>query len=60
MGPIIASIIDKLNEVVKRATQSTKAQYLDCRRVTEPYTWYDDMHPTEMASWPWQLSLKKR
>ncbi|UIE35952.1 SGNH/GDSL hydrolase family protein [Leptodesmis sichuanensis] len=45
MGPIIASIIDKLNEVIKRATQSTTAQYLDCRGVTEPYTWYDDMHP---------------
>jgi len=45
MGPIIASMIDKLNDVIKRATQSTKIHYLDCRRVTEPYTWYDDMHP---------------
>lgn len=45
MGPVIAAIIDKLNHGIQRVTQSTKIHYLDCRRLTEPYTWYDDMHP---------------
>lgn len=45
MAPIMVYVIDKLNEAIQRATQSTNARYLDCRRVTEPYTWYDDMHP---------------
>jgi hypothetical protein len=45
MGPIMVSVLDQLNEAIQRATQSTNARYLDCRRVTEPYTWYDDMHP---------------
>lgn len=49
MAPIAVAMIDKLNEAiraaVKQATQSTKISYLDCRRVTEPFTWYDDMHP---------------
>jgi hypothetical protein len=47
MGPIITSIIDNLNEVIQRVTRSTTIHYLDCRRVTESYTWYDDMHPDQ-------------
>lgn len=45
MAPLMASMIDKLNEVIQRVTQANKGHYLDCRRVTEAYTWYDDMHP---------------
>lgn len=45
LGAVSASIIDKLNDVIQRVTQPTKIHYLDCRRITEPYTWYDDMHP---------------
>ncbi len=45
MGPIMASLINKLNDVIQRSTQGTNVRYLDCRGVTEQYTWYDDMHP---------------
>lgn len=45
MGPIMASVIDKLNAVIQKVAQSANARYLDCRRVTEPYIWFDDMHP---------------
>ena len=45
MGPIMASLIDRLNEVIQRVTRSANVHYLDCRRITEAYTWYDDMHP---------------
>lgn len=45
MGAISAAMIDNLNNVIQRVAQSSKIHYLDCRRVTEPYTWYDDMHP---------------
>lgn len=45
MGPIMVSVIDKLNDRIQRAALAAKVRYLDCRRVTEAYTWYDDMHP---------------
>lgn len=45
MEPIMASVIDKLNDGIRRSTYSRNVCYLDCRRLTEPYTWYDDMHP---------------
>ncbi|MBW4421117.1 MAG: hypothetical protein KME13_18080 [Myxacorys californica WJT36-NPBG1] len=44
-GSVSAAIIDRLNDVIQGVTQSTKIHYLDCRYATEPYTWYDDMHP---------------
>lgn len=45
MEPIMVSVINKLNDVIQRSTQSTNVRYLNCRRITEQYTWYDDMHP---------------
>lgn len=45
MGAISAALIDRLNETIQRATQFTQVRYLDCRRLTESYTWYDDIHP---------------
>lgn len=45
MGPIMAAVIDKLNAVIQKVAQSANARYLDCRHATEPYTWFDDMHP---------------
>jgi hypothetical protein len=45
MAPIMAAVINKLNDAIQRSTQSTAVEYLDCRRITEQYTWYDDMHP---------------
>lgn len=47
MAPIMAEIIDKLNSVVSRVAQEygDSVNYVNCRTVTEPYTWRDDMHP---------------
>ena len=46
MQLIINPVIDKLNLVIASASSSvTGATYLDCRTLTEGYTWFDDMHP---------------
>lgn len=46
MTPIMVAVLDKLNSVIEKVSQSyARIHYLDCRRATEPYTWYDDMHP---------------
>lgn len=47
MGPIMVAIIDQLNTVIQRTTESTTVHYLNCRGITAPYTWYDDMHPDQ-------------
>jgi hypothetical protein len=46
MEPILRHIVDRLNAAIEAAASSVPTvRYLDCRRRTEPYTWYDDMHP---------------
>jgi len=45
MQPIMVSVIDQLNNVIQQVSQAQKVTYLDCRHVTDAYTWYDDMHP---------------
>lgn len=46
MEPIMKAVIDRLNGVIERVAQTApNVRYLDCRRTTEAYTWYDDMHP---------------
>ena len=46
MEPIMNAVIDKLNTRIKAAASGFgKAVFLDCRTVTKPYTWVDDMHP---------------
>ena len=47
MTPIMASVLDRLNTVIKEAgsVYPNNVHYLNCRGVTESYTWYDDMHP---------------
>jgi hypothetical protein len=45
MAPIMVSIVDRLNDAIEQSTQSTNVHFLNCRGVTEKYTWYDDMHP---------------
>jgi hypothetical protein len=46
MTPIMASIVNRLNTVIARAAAPfSSVRFLNCRRVTEPFTWYDDMHP---------------
>ena len=46
MEPIMDAVIDKLNARIKRvASGYAKAIFLDCRTVTKPDTWVDDMHP---------------
>ena len=43
---VIDPIVDKLNTLISQVTgQYPNVHYLDMRTVTEPYTWYDDMHP---------------
>jgi len=45
MEAIMVPIINQLNSVIQRVVQTNNAHFLDCRGVTKPYTWYDDMHP---------------
>lgn len=46
MTSIMSIIVDRLNTVIARAAAPhSSVRYLNCRRVTEPFTWYDDMHP---------------
>jgi len=47
MEPIIIPIIDELNLAIKQVADKYKqVTFLDCRGVTAPYTYYDDMHPS--------------
>ncbi|MEK9141060.1 MAG: hypothetical protein AAB308_08425 [Nitrospirota bacterium] len=46
MNPIVDSVLNQLNDVIKKATFSiTTARFLDCRGKTGPSDWMDDMHP---------------
>ena len=46
MTSIMESVLDKLNTVIKEAGDVyPNVHYLNCRGVTKPYTWDDDMHP---------------
>ena len=46
MRPLVEIILDRLNETIKKAVSGfAQAKYLSCIRVTDPYTWFDDMHP---------------
>src|SRR5262245_35566148 len=46
MRPLLEIILDRLNEIIKRAVSGfPTGKFIGCLRVTDPYTWYDDMHP---------------
>ena len=47
MAKVMKGVIDNLNIVVSRVSQDygNSVKYINCRVVTEPYTWKDDMHP---------------
>jgi hypothetical protein len=46
MRALAEIIIDRLNEVISKAVaEFERAQYIRCLRVTDPFTWFDDMHP---------------
>lgn len=47
MAPIVGSIIDQLNTVIRGVAQSyaQTVKFLDCLRATDSFTWCDDMHP---------------
>lgn len=46
MEPIVRHFVDRLNAAIETAaSRFPTTQYVDCRRMTDPYTWYDDMHP---------------
>lgn len=50
MKPIIAHLIDRLNDVIKSVVNSFSKNnviFIDCRNATAKFpTWFDDMHPT--------------
>ncbi|MGH7797394.1 MAG: SGNH/GDSL hydrolase family protein [Candidatus Binatia bacterium] len=46
MRPLLEIILDRLNEIIKRSVLSfPTGKFISCLRVTDPYTWFDDMHP---------------
>ena len=46
MRPLLEIVLDRLNETIKRSVSSfSTGKFIDCLHVTDPYTWYDDMHP---------------
>lgn len=46
LRPLVEIILDRLNRVIKKSTLSFQtAKFINCLRVTDPYTWIDDMHP---------------
>ncbi len=48
MEPVIISVINTLNDHIEAAANSCDtARYLDCRNLTNDFTWYDDMHPSK-------------
>jgi lysophospholipase L1-like esterase len=41
-------ILDRLNdEIANAVAEFPNARFLNCRRVTDRYTWWDDMHPAD-------------
>ena len=43
---LVRVILDRLNRAIQAAMPAApQAKFLDCRHVTDDYTWYDDMHP---------------
>lgn len=46
MQPIVKMVLNKFNQHVEQAADACKtAIYINCRDMTEEFTWYDDMHP---------------
>jgi hypothetical protein len=46
MRALVKIVLDRLNQVIRKAVaEFAHAQYIRCLRVTDPYTWFDDMHP---------------
>jgi len=46
MRPLLEIILDRLNEIIKRSVLGLPTgKFINCLHVTDPYTWFDDMHP---------------
>jgi lysophospholipase L1-like esterase len=46
MRPLVEIILNRLNEVIDKAVSAfPNNAFIKCLHVTEPYTWFDDMHP---------------
>jgi hypothetical protein len=46
MRPLLEIILDRLNEIIKRSVSGfPTGKFINCLHVTDPFTWYDDMHP---------------
>jgi metacaspase-1 len=47
MRPLLEIILDRLNEIIKRSVLGfPTGKFINCLHVTDPYTWFDDMHPS--------------
>lgn len=48
MQPVINAVLNQLNFHVETAAKAhNSTQFVDCRKLTEEFTWYDDMHPSK-------------
>jgi hypothetical protein len=47
MTPIMAEIMDLFNKMLSQVIEDygSTVTYINCRNITKPYTWKDDMHP---------------
>ncbi len=46
MRPLVEIILNRLNEVIEKAVSAfPNDAFIKCLHVTDPYTWFDDMHP---------------